>query len=149
MKTAKIFKIIVILLSSILAVAFLFVVINSKIGNSKISADIEGFGTRLLAVSYSSVDGSDDHKFAFSFNDKINIKIPLEKTSGVNIRPVIETIKRKIFRSKDIGFYLDPNSEIIIKGKSKEMNELYGKLKSAKGVKHAGFAMATTGKEVI
>ena len=38
---------------------------------------------------------------------------------------------------------------VVIKGKPKEMNELYGKLKSAKGVKHAGFAMATTGKKVL
>jgi thiol-disulfide isomerase/thioredoxin len=132
MKTAKIFKIIAIVLSSTLTIAFLFVVINSKIGNSRISVDIEGFGTRLLAVSYSSIDGSDDFKFAFSFNDKINIKIPLEKTSGVNIRPVIETLKRKIFRSKDIGFYLDPNSEIVIKGKSKEFSIEYDIVKGNK-----------------
>ncbi len=38
---------------------------------------------------------------------------------------------------------------IITKGRPKEIEELYGKLKSSKGVKHAGFAMATTGKEVI
>lgn len=38
---------------------------------------------------------------------------------------------------------------IVIKGRSKEIEELYGKLKSAKGVKHAAFAMATTGKNLI
>ncbi|MFN3532700.1 MAG: nickel-responsive transcriptional regulator NikR [Candidatus Brocadia sp.] len=38
---------------------------------------------------------------------------------------------------------------IVIKGKPKEIQELYGKLKSAKGVKHGGVAMATTGKEII
>lgn len=38
---------------------------------------------------------------------------------------------------------------IVIKGRPKEIEELYGKLKSAKGVKHGGFAMATTGKEII
>lgn len=37
---------------------------------------------------------------------------------------------------------------IVIKGKSKDIGELYGKLKSAKGVKHAGFTMSTTGKAV-
>jgi len=131
-KALRILKIIAIVLSSIIAIAFLFIVINSKIGNSTISADIEGLGTKLLAVSYSSIDGSDDVKFAFSFNDKISIKIPLEKTSGVNIRPVIETLKRKIFRSKDIGFYLDPNSEIVIKGKSKEFSIEYDIVKGNK-----------------
>ncbi|MFO0795621.1 MAG: nickel-responsive transcriptional regulator NikR [Candidatus Brocadiaceae bacterium] len=38
---------------------------------------------------------------------------------------------------------------IVMKGKPKEIEELYGKLKSAKGVKHGGFAMTTTGKEII
>ena len=38
---------------------------------------------------------------------------------------------------------------IVVKGRSKAMGELHGKLKSAKGVKHAGFAMTTTGKELI
>lgn len=38
---------------------------------------------------------------------------------------------------------------IVIKGTPKKIEELYGKLKSAKGVKHAGFAMTTTGKEII
>lgn len=38
---------------------------------------------------------------------------------------------------------------IVIKGKPKEIEELYGKLKSAKGVKHGGFSMATTGMEII
>jgi CopG family transcriptional regulator, nickel-responsive regulator len=37
---------------------------------------------------------------------------------------------------------------IVMKGKPKEIEELYGKLKSAKGVKHGGFAMTTTGKEI-
>lgn len=37
---------------------------------------------------------------------------------------------------------------VVVKGKPKEIQELYGKLKSAKGVNHAGFAMATTGKEM-
>lgn len=37
---------------------------------------------------------------------------------------------------------------VVVKGKPKEIEDLYGKLKSAKGVKYAGFAMATTGKEV-
>ena len=34
---------------------------------------------------------------------------------------------------------------IITKGKAEIIEGLYGKLKSAKGVNHAGFAMATTG----
>ena len=38
---------------------------------------------------------------------------------------------------------------IVIKGKPKEIEELYGKLKSAKGVKHGGFSMATTGIEIL
>jgi len=34
---------------------------------------------------------------------------------------------------------------IIIKGKAETIEELYGKVKSTKGVNHAGFAMATAG----
>jgi len=133
MKTAKIFKIIATVLISILAVAFLFVVINSKIGNSKINAEINGFGTRLIAVSSTSIDRTEQHfKFAFCFNDKISIKIPLQKTSEVTIKPVIETLKRKIFRSKNISFHLDPNSEIVIKGKSNDISIDYNIIKGNK-----------------
>ncbi len=38
---------------------------------------------------------------------------------------------------------------IVIKGKPKEIEELYGKLKSAKGVKHGCLSTTTTGKEII
>lgn len=38
---------------------------------------------------------------------------------------------------------------VVVKGRPREIEELYGKLKSAKGVKHASFSMSTTGKEVI
>ena len=38
---------------------------------------------------------------------------------------------------------------VVVKGKPREIEELYGKLKSAKGVKHGGFSMATTGMEII
>lgn len=37
---------------------------------------------------------------------------------------------------------------IAIKGKAKQIKELYGRLKSAKGVKYAGFAEATTGSKL-
>jgi len=37
---------------------------------------------------------------------------------------------------------------IVIKGKSEPTHELYRKLKSVKGVKHAEFAMATTGSKI-
>ena len=38
---------------------------------------------------------------------------------------------------------------VVVKGKPREIEVLYGKLKSAKGVKHGGFSMATTGMEII
>lgn len=38
---------------------------------------------------------------------------------------------------------------IIIKGKPQRIQELYGKLKSAKGVKYGGISMATTGKGIL
>lgn len=38
---------------------------------------------------------------------------------------------------------------IVIRGKPKEIEDLYGKLKSAKGVKHGSFSTMTTGKEII
>jgi CopG family transcriptional regulator, nickel-responsive regulator len=37
---------------------------------------------------------------------------------------------------------------IVTKGKSKEIEELFQKLKSIKNVKHAGFMMATRGKDL-
>jgi CopG family nickel-responsive transcriptional regulator len=37
---------------------------------------------------------------------------------------------------------------IVTKGKSKEIEELFQKLKSIKNVKHAGFMMATKGKDL-
>jgi CopG family nickel-responsive transcriptional regulator len=37
---------------------------------------------------------------------------------------------------------------IVTKGKSKEIEELYQKLKSIKSVKHAGFMMATKGNDL-
>lgn len=37
---------------------------------------------------------------------------------------------------------------IVVKGDSKSIEVLYGKLKSAKGVKHASYAMSTTGKDI-
>ena len=37
---------------------------------------------------------------------------------------------------------------IVTKGKSKEIEELFQKLKSIKSVKHAGFMMATRGKDL-
>lgn len=124
MKTAiRIFKILMIVLGSILFIVFLFVVINSKIGNSKVDANIEGIGTSLFAVTCNSIDGSDDQlKFVLSFNDQINAKLRINEPSKVRIRPVVETIKRKIFRSKDISFYIEPNSKVVISGVAKEFS---------------------------
>ena len=132
-RTIKIIKVIGIVISSILIIAFLFILINSKLGNSKINVEINGFGTRLLAVRFTSIDRTEQHfKFAFCFNDKINIRIPIQKTSEVTIKPIIETIKRKIFRSKNISFHLDPKSEIVIKGKSKDTSIEYDIIKGNK-----------------
>ena len=119
----RILKITAIALSSIVIAAFLVLLIISKIGNSEIDANIEGIGTSLFAVSCNSIDGSDDQlKFVFSFNDQINTKLSIDKSSKVRIRPVVETIKRKIFRSKDISCYIEPNSKIVIKGVAKEFS---------------------------
>ena len=122
-KTIKFFKVSGIILCSILIVTFLSILIYSKLGNSKIQADIDGLGTKLIIVNSNSIDRTEyKWKFAFSFNGKINVRISLQKTSSISIKPVIETIKRKVFRSKNISFYLDPNSEIIIKGKSSNLS---------------------------
>ena len=37
---------------------------------------------------------------------------------------------------------------VVVKGKSQNAEELFYKLKSAKGVKHAGFTITTTGKNL-
>jgi len=53
---------------------------------------------------------------------------------------------RTIFSTQHIHLDHDNCLEIIItKGKAEIIEALYGKLKSAKGVNHAGFAMATAG----
>ncbi|OPY89537.1 MAG: putative nickel-responsive regulator [Syntrophaceae bacterium PtaU1.Bin231] len=47
--------------------------------------------------------------------------------------------------------HMDHNNclEIIVtRGKSREIEELYRKLKSMRGIKHAGFSMATIGQEL-
>lgn len=47
--------------------------------------------------------------------------------------------------------HLDENNcleIIVVKGRPQDAQRLYTKLKSAKGVKHASFAMSTTGKEI-
>ena len=38
---------------------------------------------------------------------------------------------------------------IVAKGKSPILEELYGKLKSVKGVKHGAIVISTTGKEIV
>lgn len=38
---------------------------------------------------------------------------------------------------------------IAIKGRAKQIKELYGKLSSPKGIKHTGFAEATTGNKLL
>ncbi len=38
---------------------------------------------------------------------------------------------------------------VVTKGKSKDIEELYQKLKAIKNVKHAGFMMATRGKDLV
>ena len=129
-KIIKIFKVLGIVLSSILIISFLSILIYSKLGNSKIKADIDGLGTKLLLVESNSIDRTEyKWKFIFSFNDKINIGISLQKTSSVNIKPVIEVAKRKVFRSKNMAFHLDPNSEIILKGKSSDLSIDYDIIK--------------------
>ena len=122
-KTIKFIKVLGIVLCSILILAFLFILIYSKLGNSKIQADIEGLGTRLIGVSSNSIDRTEDKvKIAFSFNGKINTKISLQKTSEITLQPVIFAKEKRVFRSKRISFHLDPDSEIIIKGKSSDLS---------------------------
>ena len=119
----KFFKVLGIILCSIVVIAFLFILIYSKIGNSKIRADIDGLGTTLIGIRSSSIDGMEYHfKFAFSFNGKINSKISLKRTSSIVIKSGIFAGKRRVFRSKDISFYLDPDSEIVINGKSSDLS---------------------------
>ncbi len=38
---------------------------------------------------------------------------------------------------------------VAVKGKTKEVEELFWKLKSAQGVKHGGFTLTTTGKDLM
>ena len=128
----KFFKVLGIVLCSILIISFLFILIYSKIGNSKIQADIEGLGTRLIGISSNSIDRTEDHaKIVFSFKGKINAKISLKNTSEVNVTPLFFAKKRIGFNSRPqrIYFHLDPDSEIIIKGKSSDLSIDYDIIK--------------------
>jgi len=128
-KAIKILKVAGIALGSILII----VSGKSKVEKSTINAEIKGLGTTLLFVGSASIDKSEIHnKVCFSFNDKINVKLPLQKTSEVHIKPVVKTLKRKIFRSKNIGFFLDPSEEIVIKGTAGDISVDYDIVKGNK-----------------
>lgn len=118
-KTLKILKITVIALSVIIISAAVFVGIYSKIGTSTIKADIKGMGTKLILFTCASIDGTEKHlKFAFCINDKINLKVTVNKTCEARIQSIG---KRTTFRSKRIQFYLEPNGDTEIKGTANEI----------------------------
>lgn len=100
-------------LACLIFALFVFVMVYSKMGTSTITAEIKGLGTKLLFVEYNN-----GFKVAFSHKDKIRIKISPKKTSMVVMKPFVKTLQRKHFRSKTLSFYIEPNSEIIIKGQS-------------------------------
>jgi len=111
----KVLKIIGIAIFSIIVLILLFIGINSQIGNSKVEATIEGLGTKLIVLSYSSLDGDNSHfKFAYCINDKIKLRASLNNTCEATIS-VIEN--PTTFRSKSIGFFMEPLGEIKLKGK--------------------------------
>ena len=117
-KLIKVFKIIGIALGVISICAVLFVGINSKIGTSEIKINIDGMGTKLVVFTCVSADRSERHlKFAFCINDKINMRVSVDKTCDASIQSIG---KRTTFRSKRINFFIDPNSEIVITGESDE-----------------------------
>ena len=129
-KIIKFIKVLGITLSSFLIIAFVSILIHSKIGNSKIQVDIDGLGTRLIGISSNSIDRTEDHvKIAFSFNGKINAKISLKKPSEVVMKPLFFANSKRVFRSKNISFHLDPDSEIVIKGKSSDLSIDYDIIK--------------------
>uniref|UniRef100_UPI0032180581 TlpA family protein disulfide reductase n=1 Tax=uncultured Draconibacterium sp. TaxID=1573823 RepID=UPI0032180581 len=115
-KLIKVLKTIGISLLSMVLLSLAFIGIYSQIGNSKIEAEIDGLGTKLVAISYWKLDRSDRHwKLAYSINDKININLDVEATSKAWLQ-ILEP--RRTFRSKKIVLYIDPNDEIVLQGKN-------------------------------
>lgn len=116
----KVLKIIGFAILSIVVLILLFIGIYSQIGNSKIEATIDGLGTKLIVLRYESLDMEDFHfKFAFCINGKINIKASVNNIYDAEIR-LLE--KQTTFRSRGIHFFIEPNSEIKLKGKSNEIS---------------------------
>lgn len=115
----KLFKILGISILSIIVLIFLSIGIYSKIGTSTIKTNINGMGTKLVAITFVSADRTERHlKFGFCINDKINMKVTVNNTCEVNIKAIE---KRTTFRSKGIKCFIDPNSEVEIIGKSNEI----------------------------
>lgn len=114
-KLLKVLKITGITLLSIVVLILLFIGIYSQIGNSKIEATIDGLGTKLIVLSYNSLNGDNNHfKFAYCINGKIKMKASVNSVSEARIMTVE---KITTFRSKRIGFFMEPDGEIKLKGK--------------------------------
>jgi len=111
----KVLKIIGIAILSIVVLILLFIGIYSQIGNSKIEATIDGLGTKLIVLSYSSLDGENSHfKFAYCINDRIKLRASVTNICEARIQ-VLEN--PTTFRSKRIGFFMEPLGETKLKGK--------------------------------
>ena len=129
-KLIKVFKIAGIVTGVIIVCAVLFVGIYSKIGTSKIKANIDGMGTKPIVFTCISSDRTERHlKFGFCINDNINMRVSNEKTCEASIQILG---KRTTFRSKRINFYIDPNGEIDIEGKSNKIAVDYQVIKGNK-----------------
>ena len=119
-------------LSSIVVALILGIVLASyktddkpkKFGKSSVQIEIEGLGTTLMPISIESLDGTELHrKLKLSFNGKIKFKVPVQKTSQVFIKPGTREVRKgSVFRSMNIIFFIDPESETIIKGRKNDIS---------------------------
>lgn len=142
-KIFKIVKVTGIVLGIIIICAVLFVGIYSRIGTSTVKTDIKGMGTKLVAITFVSADRAERHfKFGFCINDKINMKVTVDNTCEVNIQAIE---KRTTFRSKRIKCFIDPNSEVVIRG---ELNEIVINYEIIKG-NNLSYQFAELRKELL
>jgi thiol-disulfide isomerase/thioredoxin len=113
-KFIKILKVSGIVIISLAVLILLFIGIYSQIGNTKIDATIEGIGTKLIVLSYNSLNGENSHfKVAYCINDKIKLRASVSDICEARIQ-VLE--KRTTFRSKRMGFFIEPHGENVLKG---------------------------------
>jgi len=129
-KLIKFLKIGGISIFSLIALIMLFIGLYSQLGNSKINAEIEGLGTKLIVYNFKSIEKGERHfKFGYCINDKIRISASVKDISRLMIRTIE---KRTTCQSKDIILFIEPNEKTVIKGRLNKLSIDYDVVEGSK-----------------